>query len=60
MLILFLLEILGKLAFIIWSGNVSIMQGEDTNAIIREMFRSFLHNYQQELQIIKGSERLCI
>ena len=46
--------------YYIWSGNVSIMQGEDTNAIIREMFRSFLHNYQQELQIIKGSERLCI
>ena len=24
-----------------WSDNVSIMQGEDTNAIIREIFKSF-------------------
>ena len=39
--------------YYIWSDNVSIMQGEDTNAIIREIFRSFLHNYQQELQMIK-------
>ena len=31
------------------------MQGEDTNAYIREIFRSFLHNYQQELKIIKRS-----
>ena len=31
------------------------MQGENTNVIIREIFRSFLHNYQQELKIIKGS-----
>ena len=38
-----------------WSDNVSIMQGENTNAIIREIFRYFLHNYQQELKIIKGS-----
>ena len=29
-----------------WSDNVSIMHGEDTNAIIRGIFRSFLHNYQ--------------
>ena len=32
------------------------IQGEDTNAIIRENFKSFLHNYQQELKIIKGSD----
>ena len=32
------------------------MQGENTNAIIREIFRSFLHNYQQELKMIKGSD----
>ena len=44
--------------YYVWSGNVSIMQGEDTNAIIREMFRSFLHNYQQELKMIKGSDLL--
>ena len=32
-----------------------IMQGEDTNTSIREFFKSFLHNYEQELKIIKGS-----
>ena len=40
----------------VWIDNVSIMQGEDTNTIIREIFKSFLHNYQQELKIIKGSD----
>ena len=39
-----------------WSDNVSIMQGNDTDDIIREIFRSFLHNYQEKLQIIKGSD----
>ena len=34
------------------SDNVSVMQGEDTNAIIREISRSFLYNYQQKLKII--------
>ena len=38
-----------------WSNNVSIMQGTDTNDIIKELFRSFLHNYQQELKNIKGN-----
>ena len=42
--------------YYVWSDNVSIMQGEDTNAIIREIFRSFLHNYQEELKMIKGSD----
>ena len=42
--------------YYVWSDNVSIMQGGDTNAIIREIFKSFLHNYQQELKIIKGSD----
>ena len=32
------------------------MRGSDTDDIIRELFRSFLHNYQEELQIISGSE----
>ena len=27
--------------YYVWSDNVSIMQGEDTNAIIREIFKSF-------------------
>ena len=40
----------------VWSDNVSIMQGSDTDDIIRELFRSFLHNYQEELKIIKGSD----
>ena len=39
-----------------WSDNVSIMQGKDTNDIIREMFDSFLYNYQKELKNIKGSD----
>ena len=40
----------------VWSDNVSIMRGSDTDDIIRELFRSFLHNYQEELKIIKGSD----
>ena len=38
------------------SDNVSIVQGKDTNVIIREVFRSFLHNYHQELKMIKRSD----
>ena len=33
--------------YYIWSDNVSIMQGKDTNDIIREIFDSFLYNYQK-------------
>ena len=40
----------------VWSDNVSIMQGGDADDIIRVIFRSFLHNYQEELKIIKGSD----
>ena len=32
--------------YYVWIDNVSIMQGKNTNAIIIEMFRYFLHNYQ--------------
>ena len=39
----------------VWSDNVSIMRGSDTDDIIRKLFRSFLRNYQEELKIIKGS-----
>ena len=39
--------------YYVWSDNVRIMQGKDTSAIIREIFRSFSHNYQQELKMIK-------
>ena len=42
--------------YYVWSDNVSIMQGKDTDDIIREIFRSFLHNYQEELKMIKGSD----
>ena len=41
--------------YYIWSDNVSIIQGENTNDIIREIFNSFLNNYQKELKNIKGS-----
>ena len=40
----------------VWSDNVSIMRGSDTDYIIREIFRSFLRNYQEALKIIKGSD----
>ena len=42
--------------YYVQSDNVSIMQGKDTYDIIREIFRSFLHNYQEKLKIIKGSD----
>ena len=43
--------------YYVWSDNVSIMmQGENINGIIRKNFNSFLHNYQQELKMIKGSD----
>ena len=32
------------------------MWGSNTNNIIEELFESFLHNYQDELKIISGSE----
>ena len=31
-------------------------QGSHTDDVIREIFRSFLNNYQKELKIIKGSD----
>ena len=39
-----------------WCDNVSSMRGHNTNDFIRETFRSFLHNYQEELKMIKGSD----
>ena len=32
----------------VWSDNVSIMRGSNTDDIIRELFRSCLCNYQEE------------
>ena len=40
----------------VWSDNVSIIQGIDIDDIIKEIFRSFLCHYQQELKIIQGSD----
>ena len=40
----------------VWSDNVSIMRGKDTDNIIRNIFWSFLRNYQEELKIIKRSD----
>ena len=39
-----------------WSNNGSIMQDRDTNDIIKELFDSFLHDYQEKLKTIKGSD----
>ena len=42
--------------YYVWSDNVSIMRGKDTGDINRKNFKSFLHNYQEELKLIKGSD----
>ena len=39
--------------YYIWSDNVSMIQGENTNDIIKKKINSFLHNYQEELKMIK-------
>ena len=39
----------------VWSDNKKVMWGSDTDNIIRELFESFLKNFQEELKIIKGS-----
>ena len=46
----------GTRIYYVWSDNVSIMHSKDTYDIIREIFRSFLHNYQEKLKMIKGSD----
>ena len=33
--------------YYVWSDNVGIMQGNDTYDIIKEIFESFLYNYQK-------------
>ena len=41
----------------VWSDNAEIMMGNKTNDIIKELFRSFLDNYQKEGQIMReGSD----
>ena len=42
--------------YCVWSDNVGIMQGNDTYDIIKEIFESFLYDYQKELKNIKGSD----
>ena len=40
----------------VWSDNIKIMWGIDTDDIIREFFEYFLNNYQKEKKIIEGSD----
>ena len=37
-----------------WSDNENIMWGNETDNIIKELFKSFLNNYQKEEQIMRG------
>ena len=46
----------GTSTIYVWSNNESIMWGSDTDNIIRELFMSFLINYQKELKINSGNE----
>ena len=46
----------GKHYLCIWSDNISIMWGSDTDDIIRKLFKSFLNNYQKEKEIIEGCD----
>ena len=38
----------------VWSDNAEILMGNETNDIIKKLFRSFLNNYQKEEQIMRG------
>ena len=38
----------------VWSDNAKITVGNETDNIIRELFESFLDNYQKEEQIMRG------
>ena len=38
----------------VWSDNTEIMIGNKTDDIIKELFESFLDNYQKEEQIKRG------
>ena len=40
----------------VWSDNVEIMWVSDTDDITKKLFKSFLHNYEEEMKIISGSE----
>ena len=43
-------------SFYVWSDDVKIMWGSDTDDIITELFESFKKIYKEELKIIKRSE----
>ena len=40
----------------VWSDNVKIMWGSDTDDIIREILKFFLHNYHGKFKIIQESD----
>ena len=44
----------------VWSDNVNIVWGSNTNSIIKGLFESFLHNYQEELKVENGCGSECI
>ena len=43
-------------SFYVWSDDVKLMWGSDTDDIITELFESFKKIYKEELKIIKRSE----
>ena len=49
-------KVLEKLALFMYGVITKTLCGVETDDIIRELFRSFLQNYQEELKIISGSE----
>ena len=38
----------------VWSDNESIVLGNETDSVIKELFESILDNYQKEEQIMRG------
>ena len=42
--------------YYIWSNNVSIILGIDTNELLKNFLSLFLHDYQEKLKTIKGSD----
>ena len=44
----------------VWSDNVNIVWGSNTNNLIKGLFESFLHNYQEELKVENDCGSECI
>ena len=40
--------------FFVWSDNEEIRSGNETNGIIKKLFKSFLTNYQNEEKILRN------